>query len=118
MEGVEYQVHHKFKVFQASKLADIALSVAQFTRESRVAPKSIGVEYLEGSDSYVVSLGYTTDQDGYAVTLMEKGVGQVSDAAALEQALETAANSVGNVICHEMYVDGNGNVTAVFMLKA
>ena len=57
------QVHDKFKIFSGELAADgsigkLADEVAAFSKKSKIAPKSIGVAYLEHGKRLVITLGY------------------------------------------------------------
>ena len=64
------QVHDKFKIFSGELAADgtigkLADQVAAFARKSKIAPKSIGVAYLEHGNRLVITLGYLQDDAPY-----------------------------------------------------
>lgn len=118
------QVHDQFKVFVGSSIDELDSHVLQFTAKADVAAKSIGVEFLESKGVLVLSLGYaTSDEDGYAARLTALPVGRfdagsAASIAELEAKLARGAAAAGDVICHELYVEGGGEATAVFLLKA
>ncbi len=119
--AVQAQIHEKFKVFVGSSISDVAEKVSGFTSDGTIAAKSIGIEFVEASGVFLLSLGYAEGQAGYAVTLTESVVGNlpVDDAATeLCAALEAAAAKAGEVLCHELYVDEQGIIHIVFMAKA
>jgi hypothetical protein len=120
---VQEQVHYKFKVFVGSSVEELDRQIQSFTSNGSLAPKSIGVEYLESRDKLVLSLGYRDDEAGYATRLLSKSAGTVdvdsSDSlSALESALESVAEAAGTIICHELFVKGNGEVHAVFLAQS
>ena len=82
---------------------------------------SIGIEYVEQTDQFLLSLGYAPDQAGYSVSITEASAGplpQDETASELGDALERAAAGAGEVICHELYVDADSVVHMVFMARA
>jgi hypothetical protein len=120
--SIKQQVHEKFKVFVGGDIADVDAQLRAFTAGGRVASKSIGIEYIEGSSKLLLSLGYRQDEVGYAVKLASKSLGSFDPAssasiAALETALDATAAANDDVICHELYVAG-GSVTAVMLTLA
>ena len=120
--SIKQQVHEKFKVFVGSDVADVDTQLRAFTAGGRVASKSIGVEYVEGSSKLLLSLGYRPDETGYAVKLESRSLGSFdpassASASALEAALDATAAAHDDVICHELYVVG-GSVTAVLLTLA
>src|SRR5687767_2089685 len=80
MANIDQQVHGKFKMFSGkleagSSIAALTKQVEEFVKSSKVAPKSIGVEYLEASKLVVLTLGYREDEAGYAVKLATVSLG-------------------------------------------
>jgi hypothetical protein len=119
--SVQHQVHNKFKVFVGKSLAEIGEKVSAFTKDGNVAAKSIGVDFIEHADEFLVSLGYAEGQGGYPVKITSVVAGALpkgSHAEELEKKLESAAAGAGEVICHELYVDGDSVAHLVFMSKA
>ena len=115
------QIHSKFKLFVAPGKETTSLfpQVEAFARDHKIAPKSIGVEYLEHSQSLIMTLGYADDQEPHAITLHSCSVGKLDgDHAGLEARMGEAAAKFGNVICHELYVTEQNDVIMVFMCKA
>lgn len=124
------QAHSKFKVFVVTPdknssdgiPADLHLTMNGFIALNKVAVKSVGVEYVEAIDKIVISLGYTEGQESYPIVLQSILLGQLamkegqSLAEELEVALTKAAETQDDsVICHEFYVDKNGNYVALFL---
>jgi hypothetical protein len=125
MSNITDQVHGKFKVFTGNLAADSTLGalggeVEAWVRSAKVAPKSIGVEYLESSRNLLLSVGYRDDESPYNVRLTAVEVGKLEslDAAGLgkvEQAMAAASAKVKNIICHELYVTETHTLLMVFM---
>lgn len=117
------QVHSKFKVFipEAGLTDDEAMRrlssmVETFARPGNLAPKSVGVEYLESQKQIVLSLGYRDDEPGYRVKLTSVSLGKLAlNPEAIEQAMSNAALTIENVICHEFFVDAEGVFVMVLL---
>jgi len=118
------QVHDKFKVFTGPLASDLTIGkladeVAAFAHKNRVAAKSIGVEYLEGAHRLLITLGYRDDAEPYAIRLHSMKLGKIDamakDFSALEKAMSDASAKIANIICHELFVTGDGDFVAVFM---
>ena len=119
--SVSNQVHSKFHVFVGATIGEVSDKVRDYTAAGSVAAKSIGVEFVEQTNQFLLSLGYAEGQEGYAVTLTEEIAGPLpteETAAELEAALERASDAAGDVICHELYVDADSVVHMVFMARA
>jgi hypothetical protein len=125
---VKAQVHEAFKLF-AGKLdagghiTEIAKQVTAWAASGKVAPKSIGIEFVESSKQVIFSVGYRQDEAGYGVKLASSKIGKVSalDAAELtrlERALTDAAAAQSDVICHELYVSDANELYMVTMSHA
>jgi len=117
------QVHEKFKIFSGELAADgtigkLADEVAAFANKSKIAPKSIGVAYLEPS-RLVLTLGYRDDEDPYPVKLHCIRIGKIdlkgSNLSGLEEKIGKSAAKHRNIICHELYVTGGNDFTLVVM---
>lgn len=125
MGNIGEQVHGKFKVFTGKLAADGTLGglsgeVEAWVRSAKVAPKSIGVEYLESAGKLVLSIGYRDDESPYAVKLQTVHVGKVGglDAGSLtklEQDMTKASAKLKSIICHELYVTASSDLHMVFM---
>src|SRR5262249_55227538 len=92
MTTIADQVHGKFKVFSGKLASDQTLgslgaSVEGWVKAAKVAPKSIGVEYIEHSGSLLLSIGYRDDEPAYPVKLATVRIGKIeaTDAAGLAQ---------------------------------
>jgi len=118
------QVHDKFKIFSGELAPDgtigkLADDVAAFSKKSKIAPKSIGVAYLEPGKQLVITLGYRDDEEPYPVKLHCFRLGKVDvtkgNFAALEEKIAEAGARQRNVICHELYVTGEHDFTLVVM---
>jgi hypothetical protein len=124
MSQIINQVHDKFKVFAGELAADktigaLADEVAAFASAAKIAAKSIGVEYLEAAKRLVVTLGYRDDEESYPIKLNCVSLGKIDslsgDFSALEKAMAEASGKFNNIICHELYVTGDGDFLMVFM---
>lgn len=125
MGQIADQVHAKFKVFTGAlekdgTLGTLAGQVERWVAAERVAPKSIGVEFLESAGVLILSVGYRDDEPPYPVQLTSTRIGSVEsvDPAALEKiekAMANASSTLKNVICHELYVTADNTLLMVFM---
>jgi hypothetical protein len=117
------QVHDKFKVFIPEEniaydeaMRRLGNMVASWSAEGKVAPKSVGIEYLEGPKRLVLSIGYKDNEKGYPVKLTSKSLGKPQlFPDAIEAVMSKAAADVQNVICHEFFVTGDGEFVMVLM---
>ena len=121
---ITQQVHEKFKIFSGTLAADgtigkLADDVAAFAGQSKIAAKSIGIAYLEPSKRVVVTIGYRDDEDPYPVKLHSVRLGKIdvegNNFSALEKKLGEISGKHSNIICHELYVTGGNDFTAVVM---
>ena len=125
MGQIADQVHAKFKVFTGQLAADGTLGklgsdVESWVTSAKVAPKSIGVEFLESAGVLILSVGYRDDEPPYQVKLTSVRVGTVASVdpaglATIERAMSDASSKLSNVICHELYVTGDNALLMVFM---
>ena len=120
---IKSQVHEKFKVFipeeniteqEATRRLNNMLTA--WTKDGKIAAKSVGVEYLEASKRLVLSIGYRDDEPGYPVKLSAVSMGVLPlFPNAIEEAMTKAASGVENVICHEFFVTGEGVFVLVLL---
>lgn len=123
---IKAQVHSKFKVFipesglpYEESMRRLNGMVTDFTRDSQVAVKSVGVEYLESDKRLVLSLGYRDDEPGYPIKIVSVSLGKPAlFPDAIESAMMKAAEGIENVICHEFFVTGEGEFVMVLMAHA
>ena len=120
--ATQHQVHDKFKIFFGKSISDISAQIQSATADSSIAPKSIGVEFMESRKQFLVSVGYAEGQAGYPVSLIDTVVGPIpefNDAPdQLCSSLEAIAEENGDVLCHELYVDNDEVVHLVLMTKS
>jgi len=124
MSQIADQVHNHFKVFAGNldannSIGALADEVANYVKESGIAPKSIGVEYLEAADRLIITLGYRNDEPGYPIKLTCVSLGQIdalgNDFAELETRMQAASAQQSNIICHELYVTADHEFLMIFM---
>jgi hypothetical protein len=127
MPEINDQVHSKFKMFtgplQSGGVDALAKELAGFVKESGVAAKSIGAEYLESAGKLVLTLGYRDDEPGYPVAVRSVDLGKIEtlDAPALarlEKAMSDATAGVSGIICHELFITGDKEFFMVLMTTA
>jgi hypothetical protein len=119
------QVHGKFKLFTGKleggkSITKLSEEVERFAAQTKAAPKSIGIEYLEHSKTLVLTLGYRDDESAYPVKLGTVSLGKSSkleaaDLAKLEAKLADEAAKVKNIICHELFITEDDEFIVVFM---
>jgi hypothetical protein len=118
MSDVHDQVHGRFRILSGPSIEALLRQAESFVSEGKLAPKSIGVEYLEAAKAFVLSLGYRTDEPGYEVTFSHHPlcrVDSLADLGAVETAMARVAAGVAGIICHELYVDDHHQFFAIVM---
>jgi hypothetical protein len=119
------QEHDKFKLFSAQYAANAGLDpllreIEAWVKTTKIAPKSIGVEYLEGSRRLIMSIGYR-DDESYPITLQQARMGKIdasNDFGKIEKEIAAFVSKLRNVICHELFVTETGDLNMVFMCKS
>ena len=123
--SIANQVHTKFKLFAGTldaggTLGKLAGEVAAWAKSAKVAPKSIGVEFLEHSKKVILSVGYRDDEAAYGIELKSQKIAKLgsldaANLASLEKAMGDAAAKDKRVICHELYVTDSDDMFVVTM---
>ncbi len=126
MSAIAGQVHTKFKLFVGAldaggTIGKLAGEVAAWAKTAKVAPKSIGVEFLERTNKLILSVGYRDDESPYGIQLHSTKIGPIGALAAgdlgkLEKAMADAASKQKHVICHELYVTESDDLFVVTMV--
>ena len=121
MASIADQVHTSFKVFCGpvegkASIASVARKVEAFVRRSKIAPKSIGVEYLEATRQIVLSLGFCENEEAYdikltAIPLGKLGVVDEASLARIEKKdgdgrSKNAKGYLPRALCHRTESDG------------
>lgn len=114
----------KFKLFigdvgSRTELGFLIREVEDFVRKNPCAPKSFGVEYLEGAKRLLFSLGYRDDEPPYGITVSTIPLGRIGDletddVTRLETRLAEGLTAIKNAIGHELFVS-HGECTMVLM---
>lgn len=119
------QSHSKFMIFTSTPLSDGSLdpefaeAVCQALQAGNLAPKSVGIEYVESQDTLVLSIGHGDGSEpGYPVKLTCVPLGMLPTDQRLGAAMTEAAASVPNVICHEFYVNRHEQFFLVLLSRA
>jgi hypothetical protein len=125
MSTIGDQVHTKFKLFAGEldaggNLGKIAAEVGAWAKSAKVAPKSIGIEFLERSHKVILSVGYRDDEAPYGIELKSQKIAKLgsldaANLATLEKAMGEAATKDKHVICHELYVTDSDDMFVVTM---
>ncbi len=123
--SVQKQIHSKFKLFSGAlgagaSLGKLATEVAEFAQKSKVAPKSIGVEFLEHNKKVVFSLGYRDDEPAYAIKIQSFALGKVEtfsppELSRIEKKMGETAAKIPGIICHELMVTDDNEFVLVLM---
>ena len=112
------QVHSRFRFFEGASISDLNMRLRMFTAGGAIACKSLSLEYVESTDSFLLLLGFSDHQPGYPIKLTEITVGphpKGEDTDALGLVLDQQAAEAGEVICQSMYVDKDDMIHVVFM---
>jgi hypothetical protein len=122
------QAHDNFKLFtgkldEAGHIKLVAPEVEKWVAAKKIAPKSIGIEFIESSKQLILSVGYRDDEPAYNIRLQSQKIGHVGELDAgelerLERAMAGAAQNSRAVICHELYVNDKNDLYIVTMSHA
>lgn len=119
--------HNRFKLFTGEMkndkhLGDLRSTIENYISSNNIAPKSIGIEYLEKQQRVIITLGYSIDEKGYGAKLELASLGKIdidsNDFSSLERSIEKAASERNGIICHELFIDEDGEFYMIFMVKA
>jgi hypothetical protein len=123
--AIQDQSHDNFKLFtgkldEAGHVKLLAPEVEAWVAAKKIAPKSIGIEFLEKRGAVILSIGYREDEPGYPVRIASQKIGRIADLDAgelvrLERAMNGAATNSKDVICHELYVTDRDELYIVTM---
>jgi len=116
------QEHTKFKLFSKQYSTEESISqllneIETWVKREKVAPKSIGVEFLEKSNAIVMSLGYRDDEN-CNIKLNKKlikGFKLDSDYQKIEEAMSEATKEYEHIICHELFITDTNDFHMIFM---
>lgn len=114
----QMQVHSRFRFFEANNMSELIMKIRMFTAGGAIAAKSMSLEYVEARNLYVMCLGFAELQTGYPVKLTEVEIGPLpmdGELDPISMIMDQKAAEIGEVICHDIYVDKEGIVHAVFM---
>jgi len=119
------QIHSKFKFFipaaglpHSEAIRLLSNMVSTFSRENKVAPKSLGIEFRERDKRLLLSLGYRDDEPGYEVKVSHVNLGKIDGGPEVfEKAMEQAATGVENVICHEFYITDSDEFVMILLSR-
>lgn len=111
--------HNSFKLF-VGKFENGTFSQDEanaFINGSEVAPRSLGIEFLESTSEVVLSVGYesTDSNTGHELTLVELGELDTKDFSALEARMSEEASKLDGIICHEFFVNNENQVFSLFL---
>ena len=118
------QEHTKFKLFtkeysSEEHINQLLEEIEKWVSNEKIAPKSIGVEFLEKAKYIVMSIGYRDDED-YNVKLSCSHIDKIElnvDYSKIENKMSDAASKHKNIICHELFITDSNNFYMIFMTK-
>jgi hypothetical protein len=118
---MQNQFHDRFKLFVASYAKGIGLDqllreVEKWIKDEKVAPKSIGIEFLDDTKTLIMSIGYK-DDEAYEVSLTTALIGKLdlNHLEEEEKEIGAAVLKLDNIICHELFVTDTGLLHMIFM---
>jgi hypothetical protein len=112
------QVHSRFRFFEGASISELNTRIRMFTAGGAIAVKSLSLEHVASTDSWLLLLGYNDHQPGYPIKLTEVIAGphpSGDDSDQLGLSLDHQAAEAGEVICQTMYVDKDNMVHVVFV---
>lgn len=111
--------HSQFKIFKGKQesIEDIKDHIETFVSENKVSAKSIGIEFIERSNEFMISLGYnqTDEYADVSINLINFGHVDLDDIPSLEKKMSEAAVAQSNVICHELCISDKNEFMMIFM---
>jgi hypothetical protein len=117
------QIHNNFKMFTAQYAKGIGLDqllreIEGWVKTNKVAPKSIGIEFLEDTKTLIMSIGYRNDEQ-HEITLNTALIGKldIDNLTKCEKDIEEAISGLKDIICHELFVTDEGLLHMIFMCK-
>ena len=113
---VKHQIHEDFKVFIGSSILELSKTVSDWVAQNKVAAKSLSV--LQESNKLVVVLGFSEGETAYPVSI-ESVVLELPEpnTQGIEAGIEDAVDEVnGDVICHSLFTNANGEWEIAFLL--
>jgi hypothetical protein len=111
---VKQQIHDEFKSFHGSSIIELSKTVSDFVVQSNIAAKSLAVVFHD--KSYIVSIGFRSSTPAYPVSIESVMIPPTGD---IDLNIMKAADSDfigGDVICHSLYKDSEGNLYVAFLL--
>lgn len=115
--------HNEFKLFTAKYnngkgLKPLLNKIMKWSGSQNIEARSIGVEYLEGKDMLLMSLGFVLSNKPHPITLksVKMGVLDLDDLDGMNLKMSHQAEDEEGVICHELFVTGDDSLTLIFML--
>lgn len=117
------QIHSKFKFFivdyTSGKLsAKTKKEILDFTNSGKIAPKSIGVEFIESNSTLAISIGFQEKKNTGKYDISIKKIGKftgVSDVPAVEKNMEKIASKIEGIICHEFFTTSDSEMFSIFL---
>jgi hypothetical protein len=111
---VKHQIHETFKTFDGTSIPEVSKAVSDFVDHYGLAPKSLSV--LIHNAKVVMTIGYRSDEAGYHVGIETVNLSEM-ETGPLDDKLSKAEKSVpGDVICHSLFVNRDGELEVAFLL--
>ena len=118
---VKSQIHETFKSFKGTSIPEVSKTVSDFVSQNKLAPKSLSVLNINGS--FLVTIGYRTDETGYAVSIENLALNFVGSAMVtmtvdqLDDRINQAEDVIpGDVICQSLFVNNCGMLEVAFLI--
>lgn len=106
----------KFKAFLEVTSDEIFAQAVEFSKTVNV--KSLGVEFLEKDNCLFLTLGYEeSESNPVSFAVHRLGNHASLEMKEIESLMSEHSERYPNIICHEMYVEKDEDIYAVFMCK-
>ena len=114
---VKHQIHDEFRSFKGTSLIELSKTVSDFAQQKNVAVKSLSVVQLPSASlpaPVIICIGFRSEDPGYPVSIEGATLPNTGD---LDQNIMDAADQIsGDVICHALFVNHQGNLEVAFLL--
>jgi hypothetical protein len=120
------QEHDRIKLFVmdyngTEDFSKVMNEAGTWVATNKIAPKSIGIAYVDKDKKLVLSMGYRNDETPYLVQLSATSVGKIdfnSDLSQYEDIISDAMAASDSVVCHEMFITEDDVLHVILMSKA
>lgn len=119
------QAHNHFKFFQLqfenNKIEEEGKNqLVKFLNGNDIIAKSVGIEHLDNDQKVIICIGYAIEENNKTFDIELKKIGKFegdSSLSSLEGAMNKAASSYTNIICHEFFIDEEKDLYTIFLLE-